>query len=105
MLSWFLPKPLFLLVKKGILSRREIRLSCQVRFIARAQNEHGLWYIVEITGDPDNPKRSSRISVQWAREPSRNGARINPWVWVNVFGKFPPSSFNALIGPEEVEPR
>src|SRR6185437_5673153 len=32
---------------------------------------------------------------------SRSGAD-NPWVLVNVFGKFPPASINALIGPDEV---
>jgi hypothetical protein len=27
--------------------------------------------------------------------------RDNPWVLVNVFGRFPPSSLNTLIGPDE----
>lgn len=61
-----------------------------------------LWYIVEITGDPDDPKRSPRVSIEWAREQIRTYGRDNPWVLVNVFGRFPPSSLNALIGPDEV---
>lgn len=62
-----------------------------------------MWYVVEITSDPDNPKRSPRVSEQWAREQIKAYGRDNPWVLVNVFGQFPPSSFNALIGPDEVQ--
>lgn len=65
-------------------------------------NEANLWHITEITGDPDDPMRSPRISVQWAREQIQKYGRDNPWVLVNVFGKFPPSSINTLLGPDEV---
>ena len=61
-----------------------------------------LWYIIEITGDPDDPKRSSRIPVEYAREQIEQYGKDNPWVIVNIFGRFPPSSLNALIGPDEV---
>lgn len=62
-----------------------------------------LWHVVEITSDPDNPNRSPRVKVGWAREQIQKYGRDNPWVLVNVFGQFPPSSFNALIGPEEIQ--
>ena len=68
-----------------------------------AHRNRKLWYVVEITGDPDDPKRSPRVSITWAREQIAMHGRENPWVLVNVFGKFPPSSLNALIGMEEVE--
>lgn len=61
-----------------------------------------LWYVVEITGDPDDPMRSPRISKEWALQQIENYGKDNPWVLVNVFGKFPPSSLNTLLGPEEV---
>lgn len=61
-----------------------------------------LWHVIEITGDPDDPKRSPRISVEWARQQIAMYGRDNPWVLVNVFGKFPPGSINALLGPDEV---
>lgn len=61
-----------------------------------------MWDVIEITGDPDDPNRSPRISVDWAREQIRMYGAENPWVLVNVFGRFPPSSINALIGPDEV---
>lgn len=63
--------------------------------------EKRLWKVIEITGDPDDPNRSPRVSEKWAREQIEKYGRDNPWVLVNVFGKFPPSSLNALIGPDE----
>lgn len=65
-------------------------------------SERHLWYVVEITGDPDDPKRAPRIAIQWAKEQIEKYGRDNPWVLVNVFGQFPPSSINALLGVEEV---
>lgn len=65
-------------------------------------SERDLWHVTEITGDPDDPKRSPRISVQWARDQIKKYGRDNPWVLVNVFGKFPPSSINSLLGPDDV---
>lgn len=65
--------------------------------------EATLWHVIEITGDPDDPKRSKRISIAWARQQIQKYGRDNPWVLVNVFGRFPPSSINALLGPDEVE--
>jgi len=65
--------------------------------------ERYLWHVIEITGDPDNPKRSPRIKVEWANEEIKRHGRDNPWVLINVFGEFPPSSINALIGPEEIK--
>jgi len=62
-----------------------------------------LWDVVTITGDPDNPNRSSRISIEWAQQQIASFGRENPWVMVNVLGEFPPSSINALLGLEEVE--
>lgn len=61
-----------------------------------------LWKIIEITGDPDNPKRSARIPIEYARQQIEQYGRDSAWVLVNIFGEFPPSSLNALIGPDEV---
>lgn len=70
---------------------------------ACTSKERSLWKIFEMTGDPDDPLRSPRVDIQWARDQIEKYGRDNPWVLVNVFGKFPPSSFNALIGPEELQ--
>jgi len=66
-------------------------------------SERHLWSLTHITGDPDDPKRSPRISVQWAREQIEKYGRDNAFVKVNVFGEFPPASLNALIGIDEVQ--
>jgi phage terminase large subunit len=60
-----------------------------------------LWKKIEITADPDDPKRTPRVSVEHAREQIAQYGADNPWVLVNIFGKFPPSAFNTLIGPDE----
>lgn len=65
-------------------------------------SERQLWHVTEITSDPDDPKRTPRVSVQWAREQIEKYGRDNPWVLVNVFGRFPPASLNVLLGPDEV---
>jgi phage terminase large subunit len=64
-------------------------------------SERRLWHVTEITGDPDDPKRTPRVRVEWAREQIEKYGRDNPWVLVNVFGKFPPASLDTLIGPDE----
>lgn len=63
--------------------------------------ERALWFILEISSDPDDPKRTPRVSKQWAREQIEKYGRDSPWVLVNVFGQFPPASSNALLGVEE----
>jgi hypothetical protein len=68
-----------------------------------AHRDRKRWYVVEITGDPDDPNRAPRISVEWARDQIRAYGRESPWVMVNVLGKYPPTALNALISLDEVE--
>lgn len=65
-------------------------------------SDRNKWHVIEISGDPDDPDRSPRVDPKWARDQIASYGRDNPWVLVNVFGKFPPASFNALIGVEDV---
>lgn len=65
-------------------------------------SERQLWWVKEISGDPDDPKRAPRVSIEWARAQIAKYGRENPFVLVNVFGKFPPASSNALFGPDAV---
>lgn len=66
-------------------------------------SERDLWHVTTVTSDPDDPNRSTRVSKEWAIEQINKWGRNNPWVLVNVFGQFPPSSLNSLLGVEEVE--
>jgi phage terminase large subunit len=64
-------------------------------------SERALWHVTEISADPDDPARATRVKAEWARDQIQKYGRDNPWVLVNVFGKFPPGSLNTLIGPDE----
>jgi len=70
-------------------------------YTAAKKNAH-LWKMIPITGDPDNPKRSPRISIEWAQEQINTYGRDHDWVKVNVLGEFPSGSINALLGPDVV---
>lgn len=61
------------------------------------------WRVIRITGDPDDPARSPRIDRAWAESQIQAYGRENPWVKSYILGEFPPSSLNALLGPEEVQ--
>lgn len=65
-------------------------------------SERDMWKLREITADPNDPMRTPRVSITWAKEQINKYGADNPFVLVNVFGKFPPSSINSLIGPDQV---
>ena len=60
------------------------------------------WFSINITGDPDNPKRSKRIDITWAREQIEKYGRHDPWVKAYILGEFPEAGFNQLLSPDEV---
>lgn len=66
-------------------------------------SQKNMWTRYHMSGAPDDPNRSPLVSIQWAEEQIKEHGRDNPWVLVNVFGQFPPSSFNSLIGPDEID--
>ena len=67
------------------------------------KRDRHMWHVTEINSDPANPKRSPRVSIDWAQKQIDSFGADNPWVLVNVFGKFPPASMNSLISRDEVE--
>jgi hypothetical protein len=69
----------------------------------RGSQEDGKWTVISITGDPDDPKRSPRVQLEWARQQIATYGRENPWVMAYVLGQFPPGSINALLSVEEAE--
>lgn len=60
------------------------------------------WNIINITGDPDARKRSTRISVKWAREMIEDWGYDSDIVKVNVRGLFPSAGVNTLISADDV---
>lgn len=75
--------------------------SNQGTLYAIVSNPRG-WHITFITGDPDDPKRSPRIDIEWARGWIEKYGRENPWVMVNILGEFPPGGSMQLIGANVV---
>lgn len=67
-----------------------------------ASTARHLWKLIRITADPDDPHRTPRVSIEVARQQIQQYSRDNPWVKVRIFGEFPDTDFNALIGPDEV---
>jgi hypothetical protein len=63
----------------------------------------GNWSVISITADPDDPRRTPRVDIEWAREQIALYGRENPWVMAYILGQFPPGSINALLSIEEVE--
>lgn len=61
------------------------------------------WKVIVISGDPDDPMRSPRVPIEWARDQIKTYGRDSPFVKVSVLGEWPAASLNALIGPNEVE--
>jgi len=61
------------------------------------------WFVVSITADPDDPKRTPRVDKEWARQQIELYGRDNPWVQAFILGQFPAASINAILSVEEVE--
>lgn len=65
--------------------------------------QKGNWHIVTVTGDPEDPKRSARVSLEWAQQLIDRYGRDHPYVMVNVLGQFPPGSFNTLLSLDDIK--
>jgi len=76
---------------------------------AAANELRHLWFIIRVTGDPDDPEAwvySPRVGAEplrWATEQIATYTRENAWVKSYILGQFPPASINALLGLEDVE--
>lgn len=62
-----------------------------------------LWDVTTVTADPDDPKRTPRVSIEHACEMIAQYGRDNPWVMATILGLFPPGGFNKLLSLEDVE--
>lgn len=61
------------------------------------------YWIRHLTGDPDDPKRAPRISLDWARNQIEQYGRDDPFVCINVLAQFPASALHTLIGEGEID--
>ncbi len=81
--------------KRGIVAGNPTRRSGPLYDICTKSANY--WKIVTITGDPDDPERSPRISMEWAIQEIERWGRDNPYVIVNILGEFPPGGIDQLI--------
>lgn len=61
------------------------------------------WNVFTVTGDPDDPKRSARVSISWARELIEMYGVDHDWVRVNVFAKFPKQGSDVWFSLDSIE--
>jgi hypothetical protein len=61
------------------------------------------WYIIRVTGDPNDPMRSPRVNLANAKLQIETYGRDNPWIKATILGQFPDASINALLGIEDVQ--
>jgi hypothetical protein len=64
--------------------------------------QSGAWHVIRVTGDPDDPKRSPRVSIEWARQQIATYGRDNPWVQAYILGQFPAGGINQLLSADEI---
>jgi phage terminase large subunit len=80
------------------LSRTGMLYECGIR-------RRDTWYVIEITSDPDSPRRCSRVGKEWAQQQidTRDLGREDPWVKVYILGQFPEHALMTLLTREQVE--
>jgi phage terminase large subunit len=77
-------------------------ISLEGMLYAAANQLRSQWTIIVVTNDPDDPMRSPRGDVEWAKQQIALYGRDNAWVRSYLLGQFPQASLNALLGIEEV---
>lgn len=73
-------------------------------FAVTSQQMRKLWSLYEITADPDDPRRTTRIDPVWAQQQidARPLGRDDPWVRAYILGRFPAGDVLALLTDDEV---
>ncbi len=88
--------------RMGMVAQAGNPLSVDGLLYHSAVNARARWSVIDITGDPDDPNRSPRVSIEWAREQIAEHGRDNPWVQAYILGKFPTAAINSLLSAEDV---
>ena len=66
-------------------------------------HKSGDWHVIRITGDPNDPKRSPRIDLDWAKSQIKKYGRDDPWTASYILGKFPKTALNSLLSVDEID--
>jgi len=89
-------------VRRGMIAQAGNPTSLDGLLYDSTVSDRAKWSVIEITADPDDPKRTPRVSAAWAQDQINKYGRDNPWLMSYVLGKFPPGGVNTLMGVEEV---
>lgn len=66
-------------------------------------NNPGDAKIITISSDPSDPKRSTRVDLEHAKEMIQRYGRDNAWVRSTILGLWPETGINTLLSLDEVE--
>lgn len=61
------------------------------------------WTMYRISGDPDDPKRSGRVDIDWARDLIAELGREDPFVMINVLGQYPNIAVGGILSEEDID--
>ena len=61
------------------------------------------WTMYRISGDPDDPKRSARVDMGWAQDLINELGREDPFVMINVLGKYPNIAVGGILSEEDID--
>ena len=61
------------------------------------------WATLHVSGDPNSPKRASRVSKKWAQALIEEYGIDSDYVRVNVFGLYPITSDTQLLTEQEID--
>jgi len=61
------------------------------------------WRRILITGDPEDPNRSPRVDIDWARKWIKKLGREDPWVQAFILGEFPDVALSTLLTEDDVK--
>lgn len=62
-----------------------------------------LWNVMNITSDPDSPKRANRVSKEWAQGVIDLYGRDHIYTKINVYGEYPDSTTEMLLSEREID--
>jgi len=68
-----------------------------------AVEQRSIWEVVEVTGDPADPKRAPRVDPVRAQELIDAYGRDSAYIQYTVLGKFPRGSTDALVSMDQFE--
>lgn len=61
------------------------------------------WKVMNITSDPENPKRARRVTKEWAQGVIDLYGRDHIYTKINVFGEYPDSTTEMLLSEREID--